>query len=101
MVWYFDGDGEYGDPLNSQTSCTQPIQYVVNDQDCDDTMETGASINPDSDEDVMGLIMIVMKVLMKAFLQPITSIKIWMDLETCTKTSKIITSLVMHQMGML
>lgn len=31
----FDGDG-FGDPSDTETSCSQPTRYVVNNQDCDD-----------------------------------------------------------------
>ncbi|MCP3978439.1 MAG: hypothetical protein GY716_03775, partial [bacterium] len=49
-TWYADADGDgYGDPANSQDSCTQPAGFVSNDDDCDDSA-TGGSINPDADE---------------------------------------------------
>ncbi len=40
----FDEDG-YGDPNNSNLSCTQLAGYVLNSQDCDDT---NGAINPDT-----------------------------------------------------
>ncbi|MFK7929255.1 MAG: putative metal-binding motif-containing protein [Myxococcota bacterium] len=36
-TWYADADGdEYGDPDDSQVSCEQPEDYVLDDEDCDD-----------------------------------------------------------------
>ena len=43
-VWYIDVDGDnYGDPLTSLVSCTQPMGYVSDNNDCDDT---DPAVNP-------------------------------------------------------
>ena len=39
--WYHDGDGDtYGDPADVVTACDAPTDYVADDQDCDDTLDT-------------------------------------------------------------
>ncbi|MAA79522.1 MAG: hypothetical protein CL916_09705 [Deltaproteobacteria bacterium] len=46
--WYADTDNDtYGDPNSTQNSCTQPIGFVSNDEDCDDENDT---INPNAIE---------------------------------------------------
>jgi gliding motility-associated-like protein len=57
-IWYADSDGDtYGNPSLSQRSCSQPVGFVINATDCNDT---DASINPsttwyaDSDNDTFG-----------------------------------------------
>ncbi|WMI66338.1 putative metal-binding motif-containing protein [Aestuariibaculum sp. YM273] len=43
-TFYLDGDGDgYGDALNSVQACVNPVGYVANDNDCDDT---AASVYP-------------------------------------------------------
>ncbi len=47
-TWYADTDGDgYGDAGAPVTSCTQPIGYVADDTDCDDTV---ATTNPGATE---------------------------------------------------
>ncbi|MFK7907393.1 MAG: hypothetical protein AB8B69_19820 [Chitinophagales bacterium] len=37
-VWYADTDGDnFGDPAVTQTQCAQPVGYVLDNTDCDDT----------------------------------------------------------------
>ncbi len=38
LTWYFDSDGDdFGNPQQGILACTQPMSYVSNDLDCDDT----------------------------------------------------------------
>ncbi len=57
-TWYADNDGDgLGDPDDVQTSCSQPENYVINSDDCDDTdpdIGTGATWYADKDEDSSG-----------------------------------------------
>lgn len=48
FTWYLDADGDgYGAPGTDSLSCEQPIGYVDNDEDCDDT---NPDINPSAEE---------------------------------------------------
>lgn len=48
QTWFLDADGDlYGDPGTSIESTTQPEDYVLNHDDCDDT---DPSVNPDAVE---------------------------------------------------
>jgi uncharacterized delta-60 repeat protein len=53
ITWYIDYDSDgYGSSLYSQITCSQPVDYVDNDLDCDDL---DASICPGGDEYCDGL----------------------------------------------
>jgi hypothetical protein len=48
ITWYQDLDGDtYGNSAVTQSSCTQPVGYVANSTDCNDS---NASINPGASE---------------------------------------------------
>ena len=48
VTWYRDADGDgFGDAMNTILSCPQPMGYVSNNSDCDDT---SSSINPNGTE---------------------------------------------------
>lgn len=48
FTWYLDADGDgYGAPGTDSLSCEQPMGYVDNDEDCDDT---NPDINPSAEE---------------------------------------------------
>ncbi|MEC7946680.1 MAG: putative metal-binding motif-containing protein, partial [Myxococcota bacterium] len=48
-TYYADTDGDtYGDPANTTEACSQPLGYVSDDSDCDDTDGT---VYPGADED--------------------------------------------------
>ncbi|WP_378187392.1 DUF6443 domain-containing protein [Aquimarina sp. W85] len=59
-IWYADGDGDgWGDPNLKRTECIQPINYVLNNKDYDDTTDLITNIAPkyyydDSDGDTYG-----------------------------------------------
>ncbi len=47
-TWYADADGDtYGNPTSSVIACQQPVGYVANASDCDDSDNT---INPEGTE---------------------------------------------------
>lgn len=47
-LWYADMDEDgYGDPDTSMLSCTQPVDHVADNTDCDDT---DADISPEAEE---------------------------------------------------
>ena len=47
-TWHVDADGDgYGDPVNTQSACTQPPRTTADATDCDDTM---ASVYPGAKE---------------------------------------------------
>ena len=49
LVWYADFDGDLrGNPSNSTASCNQPLSYVSNADDCDDTNVYAWTGNPES-----------------------------------------------------
>ncbi len=48
QIWYEDADNDtFGNPNSSQPANTQPVGYVSDNTDCDDT---NASINPNAEE---------------------------------------------------
>ena len=48
-TWYADSDGDgFGDPLDAQKACTEPIDYTADNTDCDDDE---ALVNPDGTEE--------------------------------------------------
>ncbi|MCB0522557.1 MAG: T9SS type A sorting domain-containing protein [Saprospiraceae bacterium] len=52
-TWYADSDGDgFGDPLVSQTNCSQPPGFVPNDYDCDDA---NGAVNPAATEVCNGI----------------------------------------------
>ncbi len=52
-VWFFDGDMDgFGNPNNNIMACSQPLGFVANNLDCDDTRST---VNPNSPEICGGL----------------------------------------------
>jgi hypothetical protein len=57
-TYYADADGDgYGDPAASQSACTAPAGYVLDNTDCDDTNEEefpGAVWYADTDNDGFG-----------------------------------------------
>ncbi|MBM74143.1 MAG: hypothetical protein CMK59_01975, partial [Proteobacteria bacterium] len=52
LTWFADSDGDtYGDPNTVETSCSQPLNYVENDEDCNDNiLLSGQLSNPDQEE---------------------------------------------------
>ena len=51
ILYYIDNDGDgFGDASVTIQACSQPIGYVTNNTDCDDTIGSGAAINPDATE---------------------------------------------------
>jgi hypothetical protein len=47
-TWYFDGDADgFGDASDTTLDITQPLNYVSNDSDCDDS---DSAVNPDATE---------------------------------------------------
>ena len=52
-TWYADNDGDgFGNPQNSQQSCSQPSGFVSNSNDCDDN---NSNVNPDAQEVCNGI----------------------------------------------
>ena len=58
IVWYADKDGDgLGDPIDTKSSCSQPIGYVDNSDDCDDSdanVGAGSLWYADADGDTFG-----------------------------------------------
>ncbi len=53
LIWYADVDGDtYGDASDSLEACVQPLGYVTNNTDCDDT---NANVNPSATEVCNGI----------------------------------------------
>jgi len=51
VEWFYDQDGDsFGDPAYSTLACAAPPAYVANDDDCDDSLETGDIAYPDGVE---------------------------------------------------
>ena len=60
-TWYLDADGDsYGSPSVTTASCTTPVGYVANDDDCDDTRgavsPAGTEVCNSRDDDCDGLL---------------------------------------------
>ena len=53
FFWYRDADGDgYGDPAVEVNACSQPVGYVDNNEDCDDT---NPNVNPSAQEICNGI----------------------------------------------
>ena len=56
VQWFYDQDEDgFGDAATSALACAAPPAYVANDDDCDDSAETGALAFPDGIEVCDGL----------------------------------------------